>query len=539
MYSCLNRQSVSLIQLARSFLAILAMTALTGCTGFHLHNSADEGLAKKAQDSFKAADITGLINAERKTVTTANERDIAVVKRNMQAERDAILIFALENETTGQKLVQFLTQRLSDRGIPIDDQEGIRALHDLEQLRHAALSARKMYALTALEARLPYPSFPPSKKDIEEATKKWDSCPSPPVQPTNVQRPWCTYQTKATEYSKALDKASSYETGELGQLNKALHDAENLRGQVIEDTRNAKNDLETAKKQYQSQATSADPKLEAAEKAVNGALKKFDDLSAKYTDEAKKNNLTDLLAIVHLEKLKTIRGAIGEYLASYQEDLSQASADTSTATPTVDKKEATSAAGRTAAVLVKANKDIQNASIHAKLVPLLFEQERLRIEIDYGEKAVSRASRRIEALERQREELIRESMKLIDATKTIKDGCNAFEDPNRKCDLAKDSVFGLISNNKSGSYLVHSLLVLSESVVIHKRKRREAEVELIALDHEESLDNSEYALKLWAHMIAVPIEELVAYHSSGLKSQDVANLIHAAGLAGIAVGVNR
>jgi hypothetical protein len=40
-------------------------------------------------------------------------------------------------------------------------------------------------------------------------------------------------------------------------------------------------------------------------------------------------------------------------------------------------------------------------------------------------------------------------------------------------------------------------------------------------------------------MIATPLEEFVGYHASGIKSQDIANLINAVGLAGIAIGVNR
>jgi hypothetical protein len=64
-------------------------------------------------------------------------------------------------------------------------------------------------------------------------------------------------------------------------------------------------------------------------------------------------------------------------------------------------------------------------------------------------------------------------------------------------------------------------------------------VALISLDHEQALDASEFALALWKHMIATPLEEFVGYHASGIKSQDIANLINAVGLAGIAIGVNR
>ena len=95
---------VLLSELTKRFVVLSILSAiLTGCTGFHLHDSADEQLAKKTQDSFKSADIIGFIDSERKALAIANERDVAVVKRNMQAQRDALIVMPWRGRRPGRR----------------------------------------------------------------------------------------------------------------------------------------------------------------------------------------------------------------------------------------------------------------------------------------------------------------------------------------------------------------------------------------------------------------------------------------------------
>jgi hypothetical protein len=77
---------------------------------------------------------------------------------------------------------------------------------------------------------------------------------------------------------------------------------------------------------------------------------------------------------------------------------------------------------------------------------------------------------------------------------------------------------------------------------IHTYRAREEALDymLIALDHDEAVDNSEMAVGLWNSLIATPVNQIAAYHGSGVRAEDVAALvIQALSLGGIAVGVNR
>src|SRR5688572_25401413 len=75
-------------------MSALAAALLAGC-GLHLHNPADEALARQAADAFKAADLPKLVESERAIVRAAHERDLAVTQRNIDAECDAMLVVAL------------------------------------------------------------------------------------------------------------------------------------------------------------------------------------------------------------------------------------------------------------------------------------------------------------------------------------------------------------------------------------------------------------------------------------------------------------
>ena len=50
---------------------------------------------------------------------------------------------------------------------------------------------------------------------------------------------------------------------------------------------------------------------------------------------------------------------------------------------------------------------------------------------------------------------------------------------------------------------------------------------------------SDVSLAAWRDFIRAPIQEIATYHEGGLRSEDIANIIRAIGLGGIAVGTNR
>lgn len=54
----------------------------------------------------------------------------------------------------------------------------------------------------------------------------------------------------------------------------------------------------------------------------------------------------------------------------------------------------------------------------------------------------------------------------------------------------------------------------------------------------QSLDATEVAVEAWNDLIRAPLAEITAYHEGGITAEDIARVIHAIGIAAIAIGVN-
>jgi hypothetical protein len=95
-------------------------------------------------------------------------------------------------------------------------------------------------------------------------------------------------------------------------------------------------------------------------------------------------------------------------------------------------------------------------------------------------------------------------------------------------------------NSPAKAALWLSLMHYVDTIHTYRAREEKLDYMLIALDHDEAVDNSEMAVGLWNSLIATPVNQIAAYHGSGVKAEDVAALvIQALSLGGIAVGVNR
>lgn len=490
-----------------------AALLLAGCGGLHLHNPADEALARKASDAFKAADVTEFIASERKILAATQERDLSTTRRNVLAERDTAMIVALSEGRTAGDLTGYIKGRLAAIGIP-DSDSTRKLLHRLPDQRRQMLVARDAYIVAVSATNTAPPAIPPSDEDFKAAQATGDG---------NIVAIFLNYQTAASTYQKDLQTLNSLTAGQLGSINARLAEAGELERDIRKELAAKKAELDKLVSAYKAAEKERASTADALRNQIKEALDTFD-VTQQVVNRAKAVGLEDLLAEARLAKLVEIRTQLSDFLTAFSRRESGAGG-----TGGSGRSEA-EVAGRTAAVLAGASDMIREASTRAKLVPLVFEQERVRIEIIRAERVLERGKKRVELFARQRDALLSEATRLVDASNSL--DTSSGKDPKK---LVQD----LLGTTAAKGPLVHALLVWSESIAIDKLREEEIEVALISLDHEQALDASEFALALWKHMIATPLEELVGYHASGIKSQDIANLINAVGLAGIAIGVNR
>lgn len=95
----------------------------------------------------------------------------------------------------------------------------------------------------------------------------------------------------------------------------------------------------------------------------------------------------------------------------------------------------------------------------------------------------------------------------------------------------------LLNNAKKDGSFVGSLAYLAESWSIGRTPAEEMDYLIVGIDHRIALRNSTAAFEQWSNLILVPLSQLVAYHESGIRSEDLANLISAAGFSAIAPGL--
>jgi hypothetical protein len=83
-----------------------------------------------------------------------------------------------------------------------------------------------------------------------------------------------------------------------------------------------------------------------------------------------------------------------------------------------------------------------------------------------------------------------------------------------------------------------SLAFVAESWSVGRTPAEEIDFLIAGIDHRAALESSSAAFAQWSNLIGVPLSQLVAYHESGIKSEDLANLINAAGFGAIAASID-
>jgi hypothetical protein len=94
------------------------------------------------------------------------------------------------------------------------------------------------------------------------------------------------------------------------------------------------------------------------------------------------------------------------------------------------------------------------------------------------------------------------------------------------------------NDEPAGRVAFRALTLLSESYSVARARSESAELRLVLADYRDSLIASEGSVAAWDALVATPVAQLQAYHSTGVKPEDIARLVQALGVVGIAVRVD-
>lgn len=168
---------------------------------------------------------------------------------------------------------------------------------------------------------------------------------------------------------------------------------------------------------------------------------------------------------------------------------------------------------------------------------LLLEKSRLLALQQRADKSVKLRQRKIEILEMSKKMILAELKLLNDANKFLSSLAEANKSLSNGYVRTSDEFINPKASVQSKEFMLLALAKYLQTFTGPMRQVYTNEYRLIALQYEDALDYSEASLNVWKSAIEIPVSALLAYHESGLKPEEIIELLKALGLAGIAVGV--
>jgi hypothetical protein len=524
--------------------ALLGMSlASSGCAslkGVHLYNSADDKIATEALASFKDAKIDETVAEERKLQDRLLARELAGSDRLADATRDSVLLAAISGPNK-QYSWDFLDGEIDGRIAKLigSKAEGLKVGAQEQSVKHqtdAFEVAEQVYnaVRTKKDPSLNDPSFActdANAKSIES------TCSSPKERFSSVvtQQLFCSpngYQDSCSKFLEAVKDSTVLVDSHsiLGRIDTQISEQEQIRdadqkaldekdpNSAISRYHDAKKALDDAQKPggmcAQSLKSSQPSCLQRASAAVRSALQALE----KASDPA-----SSLKA--HEEKI----AAIDEVLQSVTDGKSAAKAADSP-----DQRSALSVV----ASIPSLGEQIGSSFNRPSVGSLILESERLRLEAEALRRDLSRRETHLTLLREKRNATVNEVNLLLRTRKYL-----SLDDPFAKNCHEDDK--GLLADYRAfptqycREVVAAGLVAYAQSWNAGRKQEEEEDYRLIALSYTESLDKTELALMQWQNLIQVPLSQTATYYASGIKPDDIAKFLQAAGIAATAAGVNR
>jgi len=533
----------------RKFLLITLLGSvaalLPGC-GLHLHRPSDETQARAASDGFKDLKLDAAIAAARinAAALTAAELETRRTFGEMLVRRDLLSVLAFEPAGASElprgwpKLVKETYDALAKYGIV----SGTPRKFTPKGVSELRLITRRLENADNLDLELRvYKSFLKTYELLDKSGTLTTDCtklplPQPPLEmPPDVKpEKWNYYNTNIVpacervwkargdleEMEKILQRNPEYRSlaKQIGCLEKAVKDNKERATEITNQYEKAKSELANAEASLAKATVAA--QTEEAKKQVDvikgDVTKATRDLSAAL-EAAKPNPL--LAAAVKTDVLAEIV-ANAKFLSG--DDTAGAHETTKVLVAALNRYP--DIKGRLSAA--------QEPGVNVFLLELALQ--RLEYEKLVNEQA---ANQDVLTLVRNKRET------LIETTAAWGRVMELLERPEKdfteklKQRLEKETVIAV---------LPVSPIIVRQAVVNYVAAKLLEDADMPVFDvqladgyYRMSLDFSETALRARDDLIRAPLQEITTYHEGGIRSEEVAALLHAIGLGAIAIGVNR
>jgi tetratricopeptide (TPR) repeat protein len=515
--------SESMNQMKRilSLIGFLGCGALmSGCAGTHIYRQADYDAATKTEASFKAANLSQMLVAERKQVDAISEREQAVVKRQTLALRDTSIMAIVECPNAlgaAAKLYQQITNRIVKL---IGNQDLDTIANDWIDIDDARNTKKKFASLYRPHAiKNGYPDLP------EDSTAKNVGALRDKIPNGSEAADAFDSYIEACKDLESLQKA--YETDvthdprcEITKLTKMFITIDEQKKKLAEDIASRKGEFEAAKTNYQNALAAGSTNISALAAKLTNALARLD-----------LGNAAE--AITNLQNAFPGRGFEDFGLAGKIAKLEQQKvallvlANIMMADKT-DTNLVNQAAGMPtllflAGVLPTLNQVLERPP---SVGNLLLKMQQYSIALDAAKRRLNHANVGYQLLEQKRDFMHQELANLqLAQTNSLQLTASLGRNTNSGGINLPLALAKLNSDDSQKGF--SALLYYSLSWQLGRTGEDLADYKAFAEQHQAILDDSEIALMEWENLIGVPLSQLVALHGSGIKPETIANFCNA------------
>jgi hypothetical protein len=196
----------------------------------------------------------------------------------------------------------------------------------------------------------------------------------------------------------------------------------------------------------------------------------------------------------------------------------------------------------------QALKQYQTAGTLPALEPLLIEKQLAAAQLAYAQAGVALAQARVRHAQAYRDATFLEVDLLVKARAEL-GALGAVPAADTDCtkvaavfcasmnQLLTDKTFSGGPGESASRRAYRAMALLSESYSVARDRQLTAELSLIDTDYRDSMLRSNASIAAWNALISVPVDQLKAYHADGWTPQEMAQLLQAFGVVGVAARI--
>ena len=556
------------------WLAIVGLIlSLGGCGSLHLYSKEADVAATSAKTDYDASKVTEAIQAEGAMLDGLDAKEIEAFRKVTLAERNLELLSLVSESGTSAKrtpangLVPRFRQLADARllaltGPGTDPLALLKELDDRKRTLRDAESAeiRARSQLIAFHAK--FASLPVCNRDVAGLK----------ANPTADAAALLTRDIDFRPKNIPVSVTWGIAIGNLGSACQALLDARAAMAAGLQKANAAQVGLATAaasdeearlgRQQADAKAQgvalrSAAKALAEARKAAQNASQGIDLACDPYAtatsppagaDEVQKAKSALCDALAKLTNLGDFGARIisQERLARINTVLAALSGiEPAAGDPPLEPSLALLGAG---ARFAQALKQYQAAGTLPALEPLLIEKQLAAAQLAYAQAGVALSQARVRHAQAYRDATFLEVDLLVkaqdelgalgsipaadtDCTKVAAVFCASMNQ------LLTDKTFSGGPGESASRRAYRAMALLSESYSVARDRQLTAELSLIDIDYRDSMLRSNASIAAWNALISVPVDQLKAYHADGWTPQEMAQLLQAFGVVGVAARI--